>query len=195
MLQHKQIWCLPYRTESQVQMSFFFAFQSTVSVWQNAEQREFYQRLIETVAVLHRLANRLSSRAEMVGAVRQVRQPTISCKTSANKLLMPASLYCLSCLRGQECVFFPADKPCLWKVELNVMLALKVNVWAKVNFVNGEALRSAWLCIAHGNAVNVGLCIPKGLLWVSFIPLTYFLPTSISLAPDVSMTLCFTKEH
>ncbi|XP_037401409.1 inositol 1,4,5-triphosphate receptor associated 1 isoform X2 [Pygocentrus nattereri] len=44
---------------------------STVSLWQNAEQRESYQRLIETVAVLHRLANRLSSRAEMVGAVRQ----------------------------------------------------------------------------------------------------------------------------
>ncbi|TTD32920.1 Protein MRVI1 [Bagarius yarrelli] len=43
----------------------------TVSLWQNAEQREFYQRLMETVAVLHRLANRLSSRAEMVGAVRQ----------------------------------------------------------------------------------------------------------------------------
>ncbi|XP_022525781.2 inositol 1,4,5-triphosphate receptor associated 1 [Astyanax mexicanus] len=42
-----------------------------VSLWQNAEQRESYQRLIETLAVLHRLANRLSSRAEMVGAVRQ----------------------------------------------------------------------------------------------------------------------------
>uniref|UniRef100_A0A8C7RP92 Murine retrovirus integration site 1 homolog n=1 Tax=Oncorhynchus mykiss TaxID=8022 RepID=A0A8C7RP92_ONCMY len=37
----------------------------------NMEQRESYQCLIETVAVLHRLANRLSSRAEMVGAVRQ----------------------------------------------------------------------------------------------------------------------------
>uniref|UniRef100_A0A3P9A5T6 Murine retrovirus integration site 1 homolog n=1 Tax=Esox lucius TaxID=8010 RepID=A0A3P9A5T6_ESOLU len=40
-------------------------------VWSNMEQRESYQRLIETVAVLHRLATRLSSRAEMVGAVRQ----------------------------------------------------------------------------------------------------------------------------
>uniref|UniRef100_A0A3Q1F329 Murine retrovirus integration site 1 homolog n=1 Tax=Acanthochromis polyacanthus TaxID=80966 RepID=A0A3Q1F329_9TELE len=39
--------------------------------WQNLEQREAYQRLIETVAVLHRLATRLSSRAEIVGAVRQ----------------------------------------------------------------------------------------------------------------------------
>uniref|UniRef100_A0A8K9XYX0 Inositol 1,4,5-triphosphate receptor associated 1 n=1 Tax=Oncorhynchus mykiss TaxID=8022 RepID=A0A8K9XYX0_ONCMY len=37
----------------------------------NMEQRESYQCLIETVAVLHRLATRLSSRAEMVGAVRQ----------------------------------------------------------------------------------------------------------------------------
>lgn len=41
--------------------------------WQNLEQRESYQRLVETVAVLHRLATRLSSRAEIVGAVRQVR--------------------------------------------------------------------------------------------------------------------------
>ncbi|KAL1007219.1 hypothetical protein UPYG_G00083610 [Umbra pygmaea] len=39
--------------------------------WSNMEQRDSYQRLIETVAVLHRLATRLSSRAEMVGAVRQ----------------------------------------------------------------------------------------------------------------------------
>ncbi|XP_061606402.1 uncharacterized protein mrvi1 isoform X3 [Phyllopteryx taeniolatus] len=39
--------------------------------WQNLEQREAYQRLIETLAVLHRLAARLSSRSEIVGAVRQ----------------------------------------------------------------------------------------------------------------------------
>uniref|UniRef100_A0A8D3BJ58 Murine retrovirus integration site 1 homolog n=1 Tax=Scophthalmus maximus TaxID=52904 RepID=A0A8D3BJ58_SCOMX len=38
---------------------------------QNLEQREAYQRLIETLAVLHRLATRLSSRAEIVGSVRQ----------------------------------------------------------------------------------------------------------------------------
>lgn len=44
----------------------------TAPQWQNLEQREAYQRLIETVAVLHRLATRLSSRAEIVGAVRQV---------------------------------------------------------------------------------------------------------------------------
>ncbi|XP_028812547.1 protein MRVI1 isoform X2 [Denticeps clupeoides] len=37
----------------------------------NSEQRETYQRLLETMAVLQRLAVRLSSRAEMVGAVRQ----------------------------------------------------------------------------------------------------------------------------
>ncbi|XP_015193966.2 inositol 1,4,5-triphosphate receptor associated 1 [Lepisosteus oculatus] len=43
----------------------------SVLLWQNSEQRESYQRLLETVVVLHRLAVRLSSRAEMVGAVRQ----------------------------------------------------------------------------------------------------------------------------
>nr|XP_057945045.1 uncharacterized protein mrvi1 [Doryrhamphus excisus] len=43
----------------------------TAPQWQNLEQREAYQRLIETVAVLHRLATRLSSRSEIVGAVRQ----------------------------------------------------------------------------------------------------------------------------
>ncbi|KAK5873998.1 hypothetical protein PBY51_018988 [Eleginops maclovinus] len=39
--------------------------------WQNLEQRESFQRLIETLVVLHRLATRLSSRSEIVGAVRQ----------------------------------------------------------------------------------------------------------------------------
>ncbi|XP_024858384.2 inositol 1,4,5-triphosphate receptor associated 1 isoform X1 [Kryptolebias marmoratus] len=43
----------------------------TAPQWQNMEQREAYQRLIETVAVLYRLTTRLSSRAEIVGAVRQ----------------------------------------------------------------------------------------------------------------------------
>uniref|UniRef100_A0AAY4C692 Murine retrovirus integration site 1 homolog n=1 Tax=Denticeps clupeoides TaxID=299321 RepID=A0AAY4C692_9TELE len=43
----------------------------SASLWQNSEQRETYQRLLETMAVLQRLAVRLSSRAEMVGAVRQ----------------------------------------------------------------------------------------------------------------------------
>ncbi|XP_023680295.1 inositol 1,4,5-triphosphate receptor associated 1 isoform X3 [Paramormyrops kingsleyae] len=45
--------------------------QKTAVLWQSQEHRESYQRLLETVAVLHRLATRLSSRAEMVGAVRQ----------------------------------------------------------------------------------------------------------------------------
>ncbi|OCT83627.1 hypothetical protein XELAEV_18021769mg [Xenopus laevis] len=44
---------------------------SSVSIWQNSEHREAYQKLLEDIAVLHRLINRLSSRAEMVGAVRQ----------------------------------------------------------------------------------------------------------------------------
>ncbi|XP_044058306.1 ciliary rootlet coiled-coil protein 2 [Siniperca chuatsi] len=47
------------------------ALKMTSPQWQNLEQREAYQRLIETVAVLHRLVTRLSSRAEIVGAVRQ----------------------------------------------------------------------------------------------------------------------------
>lgn len=46
--------------------------QVTSPQWQNLEQRESYQRLVETISVLHRLARRLSSRAELVGAVRQV---------------------------------------------------------------------------------------------------------------------------
>ncbi|XP_073763609.1 inositol 1,4,5-triphosphate receptor associated 1 isoform X4 [Danio rerio] len=50
---------------------FKVTLKSTVSLWQNVEQREFYQNLLETIAVLHRLTIRLSSRAEMVGAVRQ----------------------------------------------------------------------------------------------------------------------------
>ncbi|XP_048829141.1 inositol 1,4,5-triphosphate receptor associated 1 isoform X2 [Brienomyrus brachyistius] len=45
--------------------------QKTAVLWHSAEHRESYQRLLETVAVLHRLSTRLSSRAEMVGAVRQ----------------------------------------------------------------------------------------------------------------------------
>ncbi|PWA17271.1 hypothetical protein CCH79_00010378, partial [Gambusia affinis] len=47
------------------------ALKMTAPQWQNMEQREAYQRLIETVAVLYRLTTRLSSRAEIVGAVRQ----------------------------------------------------------------------------------------------------------------------------
>lgn len=141
---HKQSRWIPRRPESKVHMSFLF--QTTVSLWQNAEQREFYQRLIETVAVLHRLANRLSSRAEMVGAVRQVSQSVLSCKTRANKLLMPICLFCSSGLRGTGMCLFPADKIRLWKIELNVMLALKVNVRAKVNFVNGETLKCLVAC-------------------------------------------------
>ncbi|XP_062917635.1 inositol 1,4,5-triphosphate receptor associated 1 isoform X1 [Mobula hypostoma] len=44
---------------------------SSASLWANSEQREAQERLLETVAVLQRLAIRLSGRAEMVGAVRQ----------------------------------------------------------------------------------------------------------------------------
>ncbi|KAM9410013.1 inositol 1,4,5-triphosphate receptor associated 1 isoform 2-T2 [Pholidichthys leucotaenia] len=57
-------------TEKELE-EFKGALKMTAPQWQNLEQREAYQRLIETVAVLHRLTTRLSSRAELVGAVRQ----------------------------------------------------------------------------------------------------------------------------
>ncbi|KAM8894992.1 uncharacterized protein mrvi1 isoform 2-T2 [Spinachia spinachia] len=57
-------------TEKELE-EFKGALKMTSPHWQNLEQREAYQRLIETVAVLHRLATRLSSRSEIVGAVRQ----------------------------------------------------------------------------------------------------------------------------
>ncbi|XP_053576563.1 inositol 1,4,5-triphosphate receptor associated 1 [Bombina bombina] len=51
--------------------NFRTSIMSSVSLWQNSEHREAYQKLLEDIAVLHRLTTRLSSRAEMVGAVRQ----------------------------------------------------------------------------------------------------------------------------
>ncbi|XP_038557829.1 inositol 1,4,5-triphosphate receptor associated 1 isoform X1 [Micropterus salmoides] len=57
-------------TEKELE-EFKAALKMTSPQWQNLEQREAYERLIETVAVLRRLATRLSSRAEIVGAVRQ----------------------------------------------------------------------------------------------------------------------------
>lgn len=50
-----------------------FFLQSSAHLWHHYEHREAYQKLLEDIAVLRRLAARLSSRAEMVGAVRQVR--------------------------------------------------------------------------------------------------------------------------
>ncbi|XP_053275140.1 inositol 1,4,5-triphosphate receptor associated 1 isoform X1 [Pleuronectes platessa] len=57
-------------TEKELE-EFKGALKTTSPQCQNLEQREAYQRLTETVSVLHRLATRLSSRAEIVGAVRQ----------------------------------------------------------------------------------------------------------------------------
>ncbi|KAM6464729.1 inositol 1,4,5-triphosphate receptor associated 1 isoform 3-T3 [Liasis olivaceus] len=51
--------------------NFKGAVTSSVSLWHHSEHRDMYQKLLEDIAVLHRLASRLSSRAEMVGAVRQ----------------------------------------------------------------------------------------------------------------------------
>lgn len=53
--------------------AYVFSFQSSAHLWHHYEHREAYQKLLEDIAVLRRLAARLSSRAEMVGAVRQVR--------------------------------------------------------------------------------------------------------------------------
>ncbi|XP_062381395.1 inositol 1,4,5-triphosphate receptor associated 1 [Sardina pilchardus] len=57
-------------TEKELE-EFKGSLKGTACLWQSVEQRESYQRLLETMAVLQRLAIRLSSRAEMVGAVRQ----------------------------------------------------------------------------------------------------------------------------
>ncbi|XP_054825963.1 inositol 1,4,5-triphosphate receptor associated 1 [Eublepharis macularius] len=51
--------------------TFKAAITSSASLWHHSEHREMYQKLLEDITVLHRLASRLSSRAEMVGAVRQ----------------------------------------------------------------------------------------------------------------------------
>ncbi|XP_063294533.1 inositol 1,4,5-triphosphate receptor associated 1 [Pelobates fuscus] len=50
---------------------FKAAIMSSASIWQTSDHREAYQKLLEDISVLHRLTTRLSSRAEMVGAVRQ----------------------------------------------------------------------------------------------------------------------------
>ncbi|XP_010211493.1 PREDICTED: protein MRVI1 [Tinamus guttatus] len=51
--------------------NFKTAITSSAGLWHHCEHREAYQKLLEDIAVLRRLAARLSSRAEMVGAVRQ----------------------------------------------------------------------------------------------------------------------------
>ncbi|XP_016062092.1 PREDICTED: protein MRVI1 isoform X2 [Miniopterus natalensis] len=57
-------------TEKELE-NFKASITSSASLWHHCEHRETYQKLLEDIAVLHRLAARLSSRAEMVGAVRQ----------------------------------------------------------------------------------------------------------------------------
>ncbi|XP_019375127.1 PREDICTED: protein MRVI1 isoform X1 [Gavialis gangeticus] len=57
-------------TEKELE-NFKAAITSSAALWHHYEHREAYQKLLEDIAVLHRLAARLSSRAEMVGAVRQ----------------------------------------------------------------------------------------------------------------------------
>ncbi|XP_010291746.1 PREDICTED: protein MRVI1 [Phaethon lepturus] len=51
--------------------NFKAAITSSAHLWNHYEHREAYQKLLEDIAVLRRLAARLSSRAEMVGAIRQ----------------------------------------------------------------------------------------------------------------------------
>uniref|UniRef100_A0A452S5W4 Inositol 1,4,5-triphosphate receptor associated 1 n=1 Tax=Ursus americanus TaxID=9643 RepID=A0A452S5W4_URSAM len=57
-------------TEKELE-NFKASITSSASLWHHCEHRETYQKLLEDITVLHRLAARLSSRAEMVGAVRQ----------------------------------------------------------------------------------------------------------------------------
>ncbi|XP_020039939.2 inositol 1,4,5-triphosphate receptor associated 1 isoform X5 [Castor canadensis] len=57
-------------TEKELE-NFKTSITSSASLWHHCEHRETYQKLLEDIAVLHRLAARLSSRAEVVGAVRQ----------------------------------------------------------------------------------------------------------------------------
>ncbi|KAM6173468.1 LOW QUALITY PROTEIN: inositol 1,4,5-triphosphate receptor associated 1 [Erethizon dorsatum] len=57
-------------TEKELE-NFKASIMSSASLWNHCEHRETYQKLLEDIAVLHRLAARLSSRAEAVGAVRQ----------------------------------------------------------------------------------------------------------------------------
>nr|XP_051707365.1 inositol 1,4,5-triphosphate receptor associated 1 isoform X2 [Oryctolagus cuniculus] len=57
-------------TEKELE-NFKASITSSASLWHHCEHRETYQKLLEDIAVLHRLAARLSSRAEAVGAVRQ----------------------------------------------------------------------------------------------------------------------------
>lgn len=57
-------------TEKELE-NFKASITSSASIWYHCEHRETYQKLLEDIAVLHRLAARLSSRAEVVGAVRQ----------------------------------------------------------------------------------------------------------------------------
>uniref|UniRef100_H0VZ78 Inositol 1,4,5-triphosphate receptor associated 1 n=1 Tax=Cavia porcellus TaxID=10141 RepID=H0VZ78_CAVPO len=57
-------------TEKELE-NFKASITSSASLWNHCEHRETYQKLLEDIAVLHRLAARLSSRAEVVGAVRQ----------------------------------------------------------------------------------------------------------------------------
>nr|XP_058161729.1 inositol 1,4,5-triphosphate receptor associated 1 isoform X3 [Dasypus novemcinctus] len=57
-------------TEKELE-NFKASITSSALLWHHCEHRETYQKLLEDIAVLHRLAARLSSRAEMVGAVRQ----------------------------------------------------------------------------------------------------------------------------
>ncbi|KFQ94237.1 Protein MRVI1, partial [Nipponia nippon] len=51
--------------------NFKAAITSSAHLWHHYEHREAYQKLLEDIAILRRLAARLSSRAEMVGAIRQ----------------------------------------------------------------------------------------------------------------------------
>ncbi|XP_067849705.1 inositol 1,4,5-triphosphate receptor associated 1 [Heptranchias perlo] len=60
-------------TEKELE-NFKAEMKTSTSLWVHSDHRDAHQRLLETIAVLQRLATRLSGRAEMVGAVRQERR-------------------------------------------------------------------------------------------------------------------------
>lgn len=135
--------------------------QMTSPQWQNLEQREAYQRLIETVSVLHRLATRLSSRAEIVGAVRQVQlnkhmQMTVQMEKVQGSLLQDV-LWCYFKMTAKIVVWFPS-------VTDNIIIKLscteskapvKWRPWSSSNIK--KSLESLDLCLYQLKR-NVWLC-------------------------------------
>lgn len=128
--------------------------QMTSPQWQNLEQREAYQRLIETVSVLHRLATRLSSRAEIVGAVRQVQlnkhmQMTVQMEKVQNTLLQDVFWYYFK-MTMKIVVWFPSatDNIIINRTKSQSRTKFKAPVkwlsWASSNIKKSLEWLSGW---------------------------------------------------